>query len=78
MTILLWFHRLSVRSGPFQGSEAGSTPAGTTNQGVVMFKLTSLSAIGAKSLAKQYVRFGYKLISQKYDEKKQIYISTFK
>jgi hypothetical protein len=43
-----------------------------------MFKLTSLSAIGAKSLAKQYVRFGYKLISQKYDEKKQVYISTFK
>lgn len=42
------------------------------------FKLTSLSAIGAKSLAKQYVRFGYKLISQKYDEKKQVYISTFK
>ena len=73
-----WFHRLSVRSGPFQGSEAGSTPAGTTNQGVVMFKLTSLSAIGAKSLAKQYMRFGYKLVSQIYDEKKQVYISTFK
>jgi hypothetical protein len=43
-----------------------------------MFKLTSLSAIGAKSLANQYKRFGFKLVSQKYDEKKQVYISTFK
>ena len=43
-----------------------------------MFKLTSLSAVGAKSLATQYVRFGYKLVSQIYDKKKEVYISTFK
>lgn len=42
-----------------------------------MFKLTSLSAVGAKSLAKQYVRFGFKLVSQIYDKKKEVYISTF-
>ena len=43
-----------------------------------MFKLTSLSAVGAKSLAKQYERFGFKLVSQKFDKKKEVYISTFK
>jgi len=43
-----------------------------------MFKLTSFSAVGAKSLAKQYVRFGYKLVSQTYDKKKEVYLSTFK
>ena len=42
-----------------------------------MFKLTSLSAVGAKSLAKQYVRFGYKLVSQKFDKKKEMYVSEF-
>ena len=43
-----------------------------------MFKLTSLSAIGAKSLAKQYERFGFKLVSQKYDKKREVYVSEFK
>ena len=43
-----------------------------------MFKLTSLSEIGSKSLVKQYKRFGYKHISTKYDNKKEVYINTFK
>lgn len=43
-----------------------------------MFKITSLSAVGAKSLAKQYVRFGFKLVSQKYDKKKEVWVNTFK
>lgn len=43
-----------------------------------MFKITSLSAIGAKSLVKQYIRFGYKHVSTVYNDKKQVYINTFK
>ena len=43
-----------------------------------MFKLTSFSAVGAKSLAAQYERFGYKLVSQKYDKKNEVYVSEFK
>jgi hypothetical protein len=43
----------------------------------MMFKLTSFSAVGAKSLATQYERFGFKLVSQKFDKKKEVYISEF-
>lgn len=42
------------------------------------FKITSLSAIGAKSLAKQYEKFGFKHVSTIYDKKKEVYINTFK
>lgn len=42
------------------------------------FKVTSLSAVGAKSIVKQYTRFGYKHIDTKYDTKKEVYINTFK
>lgn len=41
------------------------------------FTLTSLSAVGAKSLAKQYGRFGFKLVSQTLDKKKEVYYTTF-
>lgn len=42
------------------------------------FLITSLSAVGAKSLARQYERFGYKHIDLKYDSKKEVYVNTFK
>ena len=43
-----------------------------------MFKITSMSAVGAKSIAKIYQKMGYKVISTKYDIKKEVYINTFK
>lgn len=42
------------------------------------FVITSLSQVGAKSIAKIYQKMGYKLVSSSYDEKKQIYKNTFK
>lgn len=42
------------------------------------FSITSLSAIGAKSIAKIYGKMGYKTVSTKYDKKKEVYINTFK
>ena len=44
----------------------------------IMFKITSMSAVGAKSIAKIYQKMGYKHISTKYDNKKEVYINTFK
>lgn len=29
---VLWFHRISASSGPFQGSEPGSIPGGTISK----------------------------------------------
>ena len=55
-----------------------SSLVGSSNSEVDMFKLTSLSQAGSKSLIQQYKRFGFKHISTKYDEKKQVYINTFK
>ena len=43
-----------------------------------MFKITSMSAVGAKSIAKIYQKIGYKHVSLKYDSKKEVYINTFK
>lgn len=42
------------------------------------FTITSLSVRGAKSIATQYQRFGYELVSQAHNEKKEVYESTFK
>lgn len=42
------------------------------------FQITSLSAIGAKSIANIYKKMGYKLVSTKYDKKKDVHINTFK
>lgn len=42
------------------------------------FKIGSFTASGAKVLAKQYEKMGYKLVSSKYDEKKQMYYNTYK
>ena len=43
-----------------------------------MFKITSLSEVGAKSIARIYQKIGYKHVSLKYDSKKEVYINTFK
>lgn len=42
------------------------------------FSITSLSAVGAKSIVKIYEKMGYKLVSSKYDSKKEVHINTFK
>jgi hypothetical protein len=43
-----------------------------------MFKITSLSEVGAKSIKRLYEKFGYKHVSYKYDKKNEVHINTFK
>lgn len=42
------------------------------------FKITSLSEVGAKSIKRLYEKMGYKHVSIKYDNKKEVYTNTFK
>ncbi len=42
------------------------------------FTITSLSEVGAKSIKRLYEKMGYKHVSIKYDNKKEVYTNTFK
>jgi hypothetical protein len=42
------------------------------------FKICSFTESGAKVMIKRYTSMGYKLISTKYDSKKEMYYNTFK
>jgi hypothetical protein len=42
------------------------------------FKIGSFTESGAKVMIKRYTSMGYKLISTKYDSKKEMYYNTFK
>lgn len=42
------------------------------------FTLSTFTASGAKVMIKRYVAMGYKQVSSKYDDKKEMYYVTFK
>ena len=42
------------------------------------FTITSFSAVGAKSLARIYIKMGYTHVSLKHDDKKEVYKNVFK
>ena len=42
-----------------------------------MFKITSLSEVGAKSIKRLYEKMGYKHVSYKYDKKQEVHTNTF-
>ena len=42
------------------------------------FNINTFTAMASKKMVKQYEKMGYKHISSKYDEKKEMYINTFK
>lgn len=42
------------------------------------FNINTFTAMASKKMIKQYEKMGYKHISTKYDEKKEMYINVFK
>lgn len=77
---------LVVRMLGFQSGEKGSIPLCAANsKWNVMpkekrekFNINTFTAMASKKLVKQYEKMGYKHISTKYDDKKEMYINVFK